>query len=330
MHFECAPQLRSVSSSAIGCTRDDRLFSAAYRLARLCVRALVSVLLLAAAPAHADDPEISGATCNATETVELQRTVRFSEPSERVYARRSAIRLAVVDALQQAAGADISRSSQTTTTSSRTAIERETREHLVVRSGGRVTGWEVTNEQIITDTDDDGRLLRVTLRVDVCPSPDAVARLVVSIADPVPLASGISQEIRARLAEFYSYYDNLTVVRKRPQDTFHDVRIEFDHTVAIEDRDNSDKADTLKKFGGSDLLDDRALRFQLVTVTTTAKAVRFVDEVTSSQTVERRRRIPFDAPTEEAVQDLILEASMMAGRAVGEKLGAGDLDYFDR
>ena len=193
-----------------------------------------------------------------------------------------------------------------------------------------MTGWEVTNEQIITDTDDDGRLLRVTLRVDVCPSPDAVARLVVSIADPVPLASGISQEIRARLAEFYSYYDNLTVVRKRPQDTFHDVRIEFDHTVAIEDRDNSDKADTLKKFGGSDLLDDRALRFQLVTVTTTAKAVRFVDEVTSSQTVERRRRIPFDAPTEEAVQDLILEASMMAGRAVGEKLGAGDLDYFDR
>jgi len=321
------PQRGGVSAGR--CSRGDHPDRVANRFRSLGLGAVASVLSLTAAPAAAEKPDSPAPTCGSPQTVELQRSVRFSESSERGYARQSAIRLAVVDALQQATGADISRSTQTATTSSSTAIERKTREHLVVRSGGRVIGWEVTGEETSTDADGDGRLLRVALRVEVCASPDKAVQLVVAIADARPSASGVSREVRARLAEAYAGQNYLRVTRNKPQDAFHDVRIEFDHTIVIEEVDNSDKADTLKKFGGLDLLDEAALHFQLVTVTTTARAVRFVDETTISDTVERRRRVSIDAPTAGAVRHLLVEASVMAGHQIGAKLGAGELVYFD-
>ena len=78
------------------------------------------------------------------------------------------------------------------------------------------------------------------------------------------------------------------------------------------------------------MLDEAALRFQLVSVTTTARAVRFVDEASILQTVERRRRIPLDAPPASTIDDLLLETSAMAAANVGERLGAGALDYSAR
>ena len=268
--------------------------------------------------------------CDAPELVELESEAFFSKPSERGLARQAAIRNGVVDALQRAAGADIARGAQTATTSSLSSVERETREHLVIRSGGRILGWEVIDEEVRAVEGMDGATIIVSLRIDVCPSMDEPAPLVLAIGEAIDLPAEVSSILRTRLAEAFSVSKALDVVRDVPRDSYHDLRVEIAHASDVREVDNTDNAAILSRFRNPEMLDESALRYQLVSVTVTLSAVRFVDRQTISQTVERRGRVPLGMPTDEAIGDLVLEAATLAAPPVFDELDAGALDYARR
>lgn len=265
--------------------------------------------------------------CDAPELVELESEAFFSRPSERGLARQAAIRNGVVDALQRAAGADIARGAQTATTSSLSSVERETREHLVIRSGGRVLGWEVVDEEVRAVEGMDGATVVVGLRIDVCPSMEKPAPLVLAIGDAIDLPAEVSSILRTLLAETFSVSEALDVVRDVPRDSYHDLRIEIDHSSEVREVDNTDRAAVLSRFRNPEMLDESALRYQLVSVTVSLSAVRFVDRQTISHTVERRSRLPLGMPTDEAIADLVLEAATLAALPIFDDLDGGALDY---
>jgi len=268
--------------------------------------------------------------CEASAVVELYSEFHFSHPSEREAARQAAIRHGVVDALQRAAGAEIARGTQTATTSSLTSVERETRDHLVIRSGGRVLGWEVIDEEDRAVEGMDGSTIFVGLRVEVCPAMDEPQPLVVAIGEPADISPDLSGVIRARLAERFEASDALVVVRDAPIDTYHDLRIELDHVAEVRNVDHSENLAILGRFRAPEMIDEGALRFQLVSVTATLSAVRFVDRRTISETVERRRRVGLDASPDNAIAELLVEAASLASTPLIDKLGSGALDYSRR
>lgn len=268
--------------------------------------------------------------CDTPEVVELRSESFFSVPSDRETAREAAIRDGVVDALQRAAGAEIARGSQTATTSSLNSVERETRDHLVIRSGGRVLGWEVIDEAEHSTGGMDGANIILSLRVEVCPSLDKPQPLVVAIAEPDNVSVDFSTALRARLAERFEESDALAIVRDAPIDSYHDLRIELDHTVEVRNIDNSENAAILGRFQNPQMIGDGALRFQLVSVTATLSALRFVDLRTISETIERRRRVPLDASPEKAIAELLSEAAFLASGPLVDKLDSGALDYSRR
>ncbi len=268
--------------------------------------------------------------CAAPELVELSGEAFFAHPSERDHARQSAIRHGVVDALQRAAGAEIARGSQVATTSTLSSIERETSEHLVIRSGGRVMGWEVTGEEQREIEGMDSAALVVSLRVEVCPTMDRPAPLVLAIADIADLPPEPSSALRARLAETFAASEALQVVRDLPRDAYHDLRIELDYAAERREVDNTGNAAILSRFRDPALIDESALRYQLVTVSVTLSAVRFVDRRTISQTIERRGRLPIDAPADAMIAELVTEAALLAAAPVVDELDGGVLDYARR
>lgn len=265
--------------------------------------------------------------CDAPDIVELSSESHFSRPSERETARHEAIRYGVVDALQQAAGAEIARGTQTATTSSLTSVERETRDHLVIRSGGRVLGWEVIDEEDRTLDGMEGTAIVVRLHVEVCPSMAEPQPLVVAIGEPAGISAGLSAVVRAHLAESFEASDALAVVRDVPMDTYHDLRIELAHAVKVRNVDLSENAAILGRFRDPEMIDEAALRYQLVSVTATVSAVRFVDRRTISETVERRRRVALDASPDSAIAELLVEAASLASATLIDDLDAGALDY---
>ena len=283
--------------------------------------------LIALAAAFAPLPAIA---CDAPEMVELYSESHFSKPAEREAARQAAIRQGVVDALQRAAGAEIARGAQTATTSSLTSIEREIRDHLVIRSGGRVLGWEVVAEEDRSVEGVPGTTVTVRLSVEVCPSTAGPQPLVVAIGEPIGVSAELAGVIRAQLAERFEASNALAVVRDVPLDSYHDLRIELDHAMSVQDVDNSENAAILGRFRDLAMIDERALRFQLVSVTATLSAVRFVDLRTISQTIERQRRIALDAPADEAVAELLVEAAFLASKPLIAELDSGALDYAQR
>lgn len=268
--------------------------------------------------------------CEAPVLVELSGEAFFSHPSERDHARQSAIRHGVVDALQRAAGAEIARGSQVATTSTLSSIERETSEHIVIRSGGRVMGWEVTGEERREIEGMDSAALVVTLKVEVCPSMDRPAPLVLAIGSIADASPELDAVLRARLAEAFAGSEALQVVRDLPRDAYHDLRIELDHTAERREIDNTDNAAILSRFRNPEILDESALRYQLVTVSVTLSAVRFVDRQTISYSIQRRGRLPPDAPTEAMVAALLSEAALLAAAPVLDALDGGALDYARR
>jgi len=273
---------------------------------------------------------LSATACDAPKLVEVYSESHFSEAFERGRARQAAIREGVVDALQRAAGAEIARGAQTATTSSLTGIERETRDHLVIRSGGRVLGWELIDEEEQNVQGMDGTTIVVRLHVEVCPSMDEPQPLVVAIGEPVGISPDLSGIIRARLAESFEASDALAVVRDAPIDTYHDLRIEIDHAVEVRNVDHSENVAILGRFRNPEMIDEAALRFQLVSVTTTLSAVRFVDRRTISETVERRRRIASDASPENVITELLGEGVFLASELLMKELDSGALDYARR
>lgn len=300
----------------------------------LAVAVLLVAISLGPVPVRGEEAPTRGPQapegCASSEQVDLRREATFSNLSNQEDAHERAVRRAVIDALQQIGGADIARSSQTATTSTRSTVERERREHLVVRSGGRVTDWRILSEEVHHDENGVGGMVRLELRVSVCVDPAAPPALVIAIDRGEVASPSVASEIRVRLAEAIATYGNFDVRRELPSEIYHDIRVELDQSVEIREVDNSDKAAILQNFGASEMLDEAALRFQLVSVTTTARAVRFVDEASILQTVERRRRIPLDARPASTIDDLLLETSAMAAANVGERLGAGALDYSAR
>ncbi|ANB01765.1 hypothetical protein ECTOBSL9_0951 [Ectothiorhodospira sp. BSL-9] len=268
--------------------------------------------------------------CDAPEVVELSSESDFSDSSGREAARQAAIRNGVVDALQRAAGAEIARSAQTATTSSLTSLDRETRDHLVIRSGGRVLGWQVIDEEDRTLDGMEGTTIVVHLHVKVCPSMQEPQALVVAIGEPVGIPADLSGVIRARLAQMFEASDSLAVVREAPVDTYHDLRIELDHAVEVRNVDHSEKAAILGRFRDPEMIDEGALRFQLVSVTTTLSAVRFVDRRTISETIERRRRVALDVSPDNAIAELLVEGATLASTLLIDQLDAGALDYARR
>lgn len=268
--------------------------------------------------------------CDAPEVVDLYSESHYLRPSEREAARYAAIRNGVVDALQRAAGAEVARGTQTATTSSLTSVERETRDHLVIRSGGRVLGWDIIDEEDRTVESIDGTTITVRLQVEVCPAMGEPQSLVVAIGEPTGISPDLSSVIRARLAEGFEASDALAVVRDAPIDTYHDLRIELDHVVEVQNVDHSENVAILGRFQGTNMFDEGALRFQLVTVTATLSAVRFVDRRTISETVERRRRVALDASPDSAIAELLIETASLASAPLIDKLDSGALDYARR
>jgi hypothetical protein len=268
--------------------------------------------------------------CSSSEKVDLNREATFSKPSNQEDAYDRAVRRGVIDALQQVGGAEIARSSQTATTTTRSSVDQERREHLVVRSGGRVTGWRILSEEVRLDENGVGGIVHLELRVSVCVDPETSPALVIAIGRVDIASQFVASEIRTRLAEVIATYGNFDVRGELPSKTYHDIRIQLEQSVEVEQIDNSDKAAILRNFGASEMLQEEALRFQLVTVTTTARAVRFVDEASILHTAERRRRIPLDASSASAIDDLLIETSALAAENVGERLESGALDYSAR
>ena len=268
--------------------------------------------------------------CEAPDVVELSSESHFSRVSEREGARQTAIRHGVVDALQRAAGAEIARGTQTATTSSLTSVERETRDHLVIRSAGRVQGWNIIDEEDRAVEGMDGATIVIRLRVEVCPVIDKPQPLVVAIGEPAGISPDLSSVIRARLAERFEASDALVVVRDAPIDTYHDLRVELDHVVGVRNVDHSDNVAILGRFRDPEMIDEGALRFQLVSVTVTLSAVRFVDRRTISETLERRRRVALDGSPDNAIAELLVEAASLASMPLIDKLGSGALDYSRR
>lgn len=293
-------------------------------------RAWASALVAGSLAISAPLASLSAIACDAPKLVEVHGESHFSEAFERGRAREAAIREGVVDALQRAAGAEVARGTQTATTSSLTSLERETRDHLVIRSGGRVLGWELIEEEEQNVQGMDGITIVVRLHVEVCPAMDEPPPLVVAIGEPAGISSDLSGIIRARLAESLEASDALAVVRDAPTDTYHDLRIEIDHAVEVRDVDHSENVAILGRFRNPEMIDEAALRFQLVSVTTTLSAVRFVDRRTISETVERRRRIAPDVATDHAIAELLGEGVSLASTLLIEELDSGALDYARR
>jgi hypothetical protein len=236
------------------------------------------------------------------------------------------VRGALVDALQTVAGAEIARSTQSATRSTLGSVERERHEHIVVRSGGRIAGWEILDERVEASAADE-RTVVVRLRVDVCLNPREERALVVALGDPEWLIEPGLDQLRLALAEELGRQPGLSPVEGSPGTVYHDVAISFAHSLEREKVDNRPQAAILSQFGAGESLAAEALAFDLVTVTATVIATRFVDKETVSETAVRRARLPAGAPSGSAMRDLALEAYLLAGRAAVKRLAAGELAY---
>ncbi|MFC2993217.1 hypothetical protein [Halomonas tibetensis] len=275
-------------------------------------------------PAQTNKP-----ACDDSMAVEMQRRASFVTLQGLEPARQDAIRLALIDALQNVSGANIARSTQTSTTSTRSSLERETQEHLVLRSDGRVVAWEMLSEEISIDSDEDG-FIDVVVRAEICTGADIDHPLVVALEEPGNGLGTEAPELRYKLADALGSYENLSIVPEVPINAYHDIKIVFDHSVDTQTVDNSAQARILQEFGASGALSDDALKYVLTTARATVMAVRFFDQETISETVTRRLRRPTGAQREDDAVALVVEAFLIAGHAVGERLGAGELEYSEQ
>ncbi|MBB3192407.1 hypothetical protein [Halomonas cerina] len=274
-----------------------------------------------------DGPVQAGTpSCDDSVNVEMRRRASFKSLEGLEPARQDAIRLALIDALQNVAGADIARSTQSSTTSTRSSLERETREHLVLRSGGRVVAWEMLSEDI-SDSASEGGVIDVVIRAEICVEADVERPLVIALEEPGSDLGTSAMQLRYKLADALGTYDTLSIVHDLPINAYHDIKIVFDHSVDVKTVDNSAKARILQEFGATDSLSDEALKFELITARATVMAVRFFDQETISETVTRRLRRSIGLQSDDDVRDLVMETFMIAGQEIGERLGEGELAY---
>lgn len=267
-------------------------------------------------------------SCDDSMDVEMRRRASFISSEQLEPARQDAIRLALIDALQNVAGADIARSSQTSTTTTRSSLERETREHLVLRSDGRVVAWEMLSEEI-SDSPSEGGVIDVVVRAEICLGANIDRPLVIALEEPGSDLGVSAIQLRYKLADEFGTYDSLSVVRDLPTNAYHDIKIMFDHSIDAKNVDNTAQARILQDLGASGTLSNEALKFELITANSTVIAVRFFDQETISETVTRRLRRPVGSHSDDDAIALVVEAFMIAGQAVGERLGQGALAYPD-
>lgn len=266
------------------------------------------------------------AACDDPRSVEAFGSAGFVDANSRSVARQEAIRQALLEALQSAGGADIARSAQTATRSTLSSIERETHEHVVVRSDGRITGWTVVEEYIESGAEGE-RLIALTLGIDLCFDQRATRPLVVALADPTWETEPGLGALRLAILQRLGQHVRLTPSTDRPGSAYHDVAIKFDHIIEREAIDRRPQADILAQFGGGRELAPELLQFDIVVVRASVSASRFVDRKTFTETTERRARIAKGAAMEATARDLAFEAYLDAASAAIDRLQKGELDY---
>ena len=308
--------------------------------AGILARAIILAAALTAQPSVAEDanqadtqPQDGTNTledvhdCPDPVSVEIQRRGVYDHGNDVPSVRQDLIRLGLVDALQQVAGAEIARSTQTATRSDLSSVERETREHMVLRSEGRVIGWRLVSENIESDDMSDGGTVMLLLDVEVCNEPRPDQPMVIAIAGVDGIERHLADAFRSNLADTLSSYDSLVAVRDLPNDSYHDIRLRFTIAADIEKVDNTGRAQLLEQFGASSRLGADSMIFDLIKAQVTVMAVRFVDQETISETVERRRRVEKSDDARRVVDEVILEALEIASTRIGERLDRGQLSY---
>lgn len=265
--------------------------------------------------------------CPDPVSVEIQRRGEYVHGDDVSSVKQDLIRLGLVDALQQVAGAEIARSTQTATRSDFSSVERETREHMVLRSEGRVIGWRLLSENIESDDMSESGTVMLLLDVEVCNEPRPDQPMVIAIAGVNGIEQHLADAFRSNLADTLSSYDSLIAVRDLPKDSYHDIRLRFKVNADIEKVDNTARAQVLEQFGASNRLGASSMIFDLITAQVTVMAVRFVDQETISESVERRRRVDDPDDAKRVVAEVILEALEIASAKIGERLDRGKLSY---
>lgn len=282
---------------------------------------LVAAALIVTGPALAE----RAADCAESRKVEARGSVGYADPGAQSAARQEAVRHALFEALQSAGGAEIARSAQTATRSTLSSIERETREHVVVRSDGRITGWTILDEQVEIEAGE--RTLMLTLGVDLCFDAREAPPLVVALADPDWDRSPGIDTLRPSLLEQVGRHDRLTAATDRPGRAYHDIAIEFEHAIEREAVDRRPQADILAQFGGGRQIAPAALEYDLLIVRATVRAIRFVDRKTIFETAERRARLATGASMDSTARDLAIEAYSNATAETLARLASGELTY---
>lgn len=283
--------------------------------------ALFAAALLVTDPALAD----RATDCVEPRQVEAHGWAGYADPGAQSIARQEAVRQALFEALQSAGGAEIARSAQTATRSTLSSIERETQEHVVVRSDGRITGWTILDEEVEIESGE--RTLMLTLGVDLCFDAREAQPLVVALADPDWDRSPGIEGLRPSLLEQVGRHERLTAATDRPGRAYHDIAIEFEHAIEREAVDRRPQADILAQFGGGRQIAPAALEYDLVIVRATVRAIRFVDRKTIAESAERRARLATGAAMGSTARDLAVAAFTDATAATLARLAAGELNY---
>lgn len=301
-----------------------------------CIRQIISVVLLCSAfvfprfSSAESGSEIRGETFDDCRTLKTADVISYASTESAAgipAARQQALRYALIDGLQMAAGGQVARSMQMQTESSLEGINQTAREHVVVRSEGRVLGWEILSERAKRGAIEHARV-DLHVRVYVCLDDQSKQPMVVAIASGPPYNNGYrADDLVKFIAPYINKQPNLAVVFQDPTKAYHDIRINFSYDTATELVDNTARANTLAQFGAGGMITQDALTYQLLRASATVIATRFIDEATVSETVERRKRLPIGDDTQVAMRELLFEAYYLAGKGLAARLGEGVLDY---
>lgn len=273
--------------------------------------------------------EPMAAKCDAPVTALVPGRAALEAQAGRDEARLDAIRDGLFAALERIAGVEIARQSQIVNESSMTGIDRTRRERLTVSGAGRVMSWKILDTDVRASAAG-GDDLVLDMEVVVCVDSAADLPMIVAIEIPTWLRDDGPKNLGERVAEILASSGQgggVVVSRDPPREVYHDIAVGVTYEASVEAVDKRPAADLLARLGGGSILPDEALVFELMELTATVEARRFIDAFTISETVTRKGRLgPGDDPAAREA-DLLEEAVLMATQRIADRVGDGELRF---
>jgi hypothetical protein len=292
-------------------------FAAPRFLAASLLSGCLSLIVVQAGASETD-------TCSESLTIESSAQEPIKSERMLEEARATALRRALIDAMQRGTGIEVATSSRSVTTSTLRSIDLETTDKTVLRAKGRLKSWSIVRDEIVTGPDAQ-ESIELLVKAEVCISPDYRAPVVVAFGDLILPGDYQRPHFKDRLAEAFPPSELIKPTMGSPDTTYYDVLVDAIVSVNLEIIDNTAKIAVLERFRSGAATTSLPPGFKRVTVTVVAKAARFFDDLEIFEIVERRRQVGLDVDPSPAVAPLIDEALSQAAEALHARLVEAEL-----